>query len=413
MRILDWLRGEVSGLKKLVPDIRDLHIGELILGVYTKKYDQHILKPIFIENQFGLNVCSFEAWANALAVYFGQPVSVRWLVAKAWQQGLCQRTGYAELRSGAKVAQKWGIVFEKDCPSDESLSWEEFVKVDFTKLDPIAKDHRIGSYYFVDNESDYYKAIDNGYAVVLGRYWTGKFDEGWVLNPDRKASSAHATLGVGYKDKLTIEANSYGTTWGDKGLFRTPMSQLQKDIDTFGAIAVTPVPYTPKDIIIRGLWDQVKELQNMIKSNLARNRFYETALKLYREGAILSPDNIMLGCGYAVTAVWNKAFPDDKVYHTGTSSWWDWLKSSNKFEAVFEAEPDCIIISPTPAIPPQSPLKNGHIGVVGRNKAPDGSYWIMSNNSLTGKWDAHWTVKSWNAYYQDHGKIKTNYYKLK
>jgi hypothetical protein len=81
------------------------------------------------------------------------------------------------------------------------------------------------------------------------------------------------------------------------------------------------------------------------------------------------------------------------------------MKKSDLWEEILEPEAGCVVVYPTGAIPPQSPLKNGHIFICGKNNSPDGTKWLMSNNSTTGKWDAHWTLKSAHSYYHGYGKI--------
>lgn len=414
--IIRLFQSEATGLLRRIPHPKDLHFKELLLGEYKRKHDLKILAPIFIENQYGLEVCSFEAWANALAVYYGEPISARWLVAKAWQQGWCRRNGLAQLKAGGDVARKFGFVLEKDLPSDETMSWDDFVNIDFKKFDPIAKERTIGSYYWIDTPSEYLQAIDEGYPTVLGRYWTNKFDENWTLNPERKSNMAHSTLGAGYdfrkiKSGVTVEPNSWGTTWGDKGFFRCPLEQLRNDLDDYGGIAVTKVKYTPKDIKRGFLKKQLLDLQNMLKSMQAQEQFYKTCKGLL--GTTISwddPKTIIdeqeLGCGFAMTRAYNKAFPDKKVSYTGTGAWWEGMKKDKaNFNEILDFKPCAILVFPTPAIPKQSPLSNGHIFVIGKKKAEDGSYWLMSNNSKTGKWDAHWTLKEALQHYKIEGMI--------
>ena len=52
-------------------------------------------------------------------------------------------------------------------------------------------------------------------------------------------------------------------------------------------------------------------------------------------------------------------------------------------------------------------VSNGHCGVLGESGI------IYSNNSRTGKWDSHWTLGEWIAYYRDKGGFKLYFYSLK
>lgn len=408
-QILYWLTGEVDGLLRKVPHPKDLHFRELLLGEYKRKSDTALLKPLFPENQYGLSVCSFEAWANALSVYFGEPVSVRWLTAMTWWRGECNRGGTAQLKAGGDTARKYGVVFEKDLPSDETMSWDEFVSIDIEKYKKIAEANKIGSYYWIDTIGEYYMAIDQGYAIVLGRYWTGKFDENWTLLPDRKSNMAHATLGAGYLKDKTTELNSWGTSWGKSGFFACPIEQLQRDIDEFGAIAITPIKYTPKAVKVKSLLEQMSFLKDKIKNMLnASNILYGTAKGLL--GTNLRPDLQPLACAGSVSAVIHKAFDED-INIIGTGEMYDYLCKSPKFEKIEEPEKGCIIISPTAQIPQDSPLEHGHVGIYGQYNAPDGTPYIMSNNSETHVWDTQFTHRKWLDYYHIYGKIPVYYFR--
>jgi hypothetical protein len=421
-----WWNCRKSGLLDLVDDARDLHIRDLFGATpYVRKNNERILAPIFEKDQLGHENCSFQTASRTLSVYFGYNISARFLVAIAWREGYCGKNGMAQLRNWAIVARKWGAVMEEECPSDESLPWNEYVAVDFKNLEPLAK--KIGSFWRVDTIDELLECIDRGYAVAIGRDWRSSYNQGggfkapWIITTALKKLGflvgGHATAVVGYSflklsKGITIEKNSYSDRWGDNGFFFCELEALKDDMKKYGAFAITPVPYTPKDIVIKEKQTLLDKLKRQLEAMSNQNKLYQTALDLYKQGAILSQHNITLGCGYAMTAVWNKAFPDKKINWTGTSDWWAWLKKSDLWEEVLEPEAGCVIISPTPAIPPQSPLKNGHIGIVGKNKAPNGGLYVMSNNSNTGKWDAHWDTVRWDDYYHKYGKIKTSYFKL-
>jgi hypothetical protein len=204
--IIKWFTKPNNGLRPLIEDVRDLHFKELLFGEYEKKATSKRLAPIFIENQYYLQVCSFEAWANALAIYFGKPVSVRYLVSKAWQQNLCEKYGGANLRSGGLIAKKFGVVFEVDCPSDERMTWEDFIDIDFHNLDELASKNKIGSFYRVDTPSDLLQSIDRDYAVVIGRDFRVpyNFQAPYLINRTGNYIGPHGTVCVGYDNDCLL-----------------------------------------------------------------------------------------------------------------------------------------------------------------------------------------------------------------
>jgi hypothetical protein len=51
-------------------------------------------------------------------------------------------------------------------------------------------------------------------------------------------------------------------------------------------------------------------------------------------------------------------------------------------------------------------VSNGHVGIVGENEQ------IMSNNSKTFKWDAHYTFATWRQRYVVEGRFPMNFYRV-
>jgi len=263
-----WLkaRQQPSGLLPLKKDDRDLKIEAVLggwFGTYKPLYKSRRLTPTFTKHQRNRSNCSFQSGSNVLAIalviqsQIGEEISARYITAKAYQQGLCGVHGWADIRSFLKVAQKFGCCSEAECPSEEYLSWNQYVNIDFSKLDKLAKNRKIGSYYKINNIGDYYRAIDAGHGVALGRNWLsgmnqgGGFSHPWILPRTGYSVGGHATCGVGYDTnykniEVSDELNSYGKEWGDNGYFYCPTKDLARDIAQYGAYAITDVIYTPK-----------------------------------------------------------------------------------------------------------------------------------------------------------------------
>jgi hypothetical protein len=258
-----------SGLLPLEDDERDLQLGALFSFGYTPKQERVKLNPVDYKDQKTRSNCSFQSYAAAKGIQEQRPMSARYLTAKAYKEGLCGWDGWADLRSGAKVLQKWGCVDESELISDESISFSQYITVDFSKLDPLAVKGKIKSYWFSKNVDDVIRAIDEGFAVVIGRQWltgmnqSGGFRYPWILERKGSQVGGHATTVIGYdlnynNRKVDVELNSYSKNWGDNGLFYCPIDEagkadLANDIALYGAVAFLDIDYlkaiTTEDII--------------------------------------------------------------------------------------------------------------------------------------------------------------------
>ena len=409
-----WWNCHTSGLEEFVEDVRDLDIRDLFgdVGAYKPKYTRRDLAPVFEKDQLRKENCSFQTASRVLSVYFGENVSVRWLVAKAWQQGLCNENGGAQLRNWCKVAQKYGVMFEKDLPTDDSLPWAKYVDLPFAELDPLAAKNKIGSYYRVRNVDEYLKCIDEGYAVALGRYWYssynrgGGFTEPWILTTKTKEkgfkTGAHATAGIGYDltKGTDIEANSYSNRWGDKGFFYCELDQLQQDMNTYGGYAITKVPYTPKEVKL-GLMAQALDLLSQLVEMLKKK---EMSLKDIIEKYIgqdaspkdLAPDR--LACAETVTTILKEYLAQKDINFPvilGTADLYKTLLSRTDLFKKLE-EPVTGIWAGDIVISPTDGDNIGHTGFY--LNATD----IVSNSSLepnSGKFIHNYTRTTWRNYY--------------
>ena len=141
-------------------------------------------------------------------------------------------------------------------------------------------------------------------------------------------------------------------------------------------------------------------------------RLYQSAFKSI--GQNLAPGNEMLGCAISMCAVYNRAFPEkEPLRFVNTTQWYDYMKAHPElFKPLLWPEPKCIRVNPTEHIPAGSPLKHGHIFVVGKKLADDKTYYTMSNNSQRGVWDTQWTNGEADDYYVRHGKIPSYYFRV-
>lgn len=111
------------------------------------------------------------------------------------------------------------------------------------------------------------------------------------------------------------------------------------------------------------------------------------------------------GCAESVTEILNKAVGFPII--TGTWTLNDYLMRHAKWVPTQHPKPGDIIISPTGTSKKgkKAPFV-GHVGIMGDNGI------IMANDSYTGKWSAHYTLKTWKERYEDKGGYPTYYYTL-
>lgn len=137
--------------------------------------------------------------------------------------------------------------------------------------------------------------------------------------------------------------------------------------------------------------------------------------KMYLEsykvlGDDVSPDDVAednLGCMESVSMIVRKARPDIKFpIILSTIKGYEYFSKSPHFRRIYKLKKGAIIINVTGT--GNGKVSNGHVGICGMRTAPDGSVWIMSNNSWTGRWDAFYTEKTWNKYYRDLGGMETH-----
>lgn len=267
LQIIKLLGKNPSGLLPLKEDERDFKIGSIwdFFGGYTPKQEVKEIKTISVKDQKRLSNCSFQAATVQKEIDEDVILSARYLTAKAYQQGLCGRGGWADMRSGQIVLNNWGCCKEKDCPSNSNLSWNDYVNINFTKLDPLAEEHKTKTYWKIQNVDELLKAVDEGHAVTVGIPWYSGFNQGggfkspWII---RQAVgylvSGHALCSIGYKPELVTVQNSYSANWGDKGKLYITRAFLNIYIRKYGAYANLDVEYdkilTGEDLIEKYDW---------------------------------------------------------------------------------------------------------------------------------------------------------------
>ena len=180
--------------------------------------------------------------------------------------------------------------------------------------------------------------------------------------------------------------------------------------------------------IIKFVFFNMDDSKNEVKEPADLDVPHETpivnlnALHLYNTGKIslgrrLTLDSsvpINLGCAQAVSKVlYDTKFTSiPKRGLSGTASLLKWCEENpSLFEKLDEPEKGCVIISPTGK---GNGVTRGHTGILGElGKMMPDDYAIMSNNSITGKWDTQWSLTRWKDFYGVYGGLPVHYFRLK
>ena len=215
-----------------------------------------IVGNIPIWDQGELGSCSSHAWLRmrlALGL-IEQSTSLPMLsrlyhyVRERMLEGTVTEDSGAMLRDGGKVLTVQGACEETLYPYDIS----KFTTLPTTQEDTNATKYKASSYYSINTLTGIKQCLATGYPVVFG---TTVYEEIEQIGPDGflklpTASSqvlgGHAICIVGYKNASAVSklvgvvrrkptskgyfivANSWGTSWGDKGYFYVPYEYLTK-----------------------------------------------------------------------------------------------------------------------------------------------------------------------------------------
>lgn len=115
------------------------------------------------------------------------------------------------------------------------------------------------------------------------------------------------------------------------------------------------------------------------------------------------------GCAEAVSVVLRHALPElDFPIITYTPTLLKYLEESKSFSEVWTPAPGAIVIAATGT--GNGSVSNGHTGFIGRKKAPDGSFWVLSNNSYNGKLQVTHSLNQFIRYYEGKGGMKVRFF---
>ena len=121
----------------------------------------------------------------------------------------------------------------------------------------------------------------------------------------------------------------------------------------------------------------------------------------------VAPDEF--GCAETVNEIYKKAFGSyiETPGISTTKIFAAMVDRQDKFVRLTDPEPGNIIISPTGFSNfPNTPIKNGHVGIFGKDLK------IMSNSSSTGKFQENYTLDTWIERYRVNGGYPIYYFKV-
>ena len=91
---------------------------------------------------------------------------------------------------------------------------------------------------------------------------------------------------------------------------------------------------------------------------------------------------------------------------SSTIELFEYLAKSPSWKTVPLPQYGDIILSVT-----KSESNRGHCGIVGKRNAEDMTAWIMNNDSRSGKWEASYSVGSWQRYFGSKKGLSTLFFR--
>lgn len=163
-------------------------------------------------------------------------------------------------------------------------------------------------------------------------------------------------------------------------------------------LSIKAKPKVP-DPVVKDLSFMVLERVTVEKS--PREKLYDVAVSCL--GIDASPNDVApdeLGCAESVNEVVFKAFGEyiETPGLSTTKLFAAMVDRADKYVRVLDPEPGNIIISPTGfSTLANTPIKNGHVGIFGKNQI------IMSNSSSLGTFIENYTLDTWIERYRKQG----------
>lgn len=244
---------EPSGLipSKDDRDFQTKNLGWSLFG-YSPKATRKVNQTLSVKNQKNFNTCVFNGSVTIHEPNENVKLSVRYLVAKAKQEGLINGTGFTDIRTAFKMMQKYGVPEESILPDNNNGDWNAYANVDTKPYDESASKRKIQSYWSVSSRDDILKLLDEEKLLGTGIQWYNGFNQGggfswpWVITRIIGwLVGGHFVTIKGYDlnyqgRKVYVCQNTYGSLWGDNGDYYIDMNYL--DRNHFGVYTILDVP---------------------------------------------------------------------------------------------------------------------------------------------------------------------------
>ena len=246
------------------PDPRNYNISQFIPGEDTIKDSEFMLsfpKTQIIIDQGSIGACVGHAFIMAKQILEYMHTN-KWIDFDPFvTYGTRFEGDYTGIgmipHQGAKALYKEGAFFRRDFDKRQEMPMLQDTVETWKKNNPDkvkkALDYRISGYSYVNDENSIKKALKNNMPVAVSYPIYSSFyktkDDGIVPVPKSKENLTgyHEMLIVGWTNRYWIVVNSWGTSYGLKGMYLIP---FENKFDTAIAVSdtITPSTYKAKEI---------------------------------------------------------------------------------------------------------------------------------------------------------------------
>lgn len=216
-------------------DIRDYRLAAAALTT-VKLPESYMLEPARIKCQGSHPTCVAHALSSLVEYFNLRDSGFNYLFSTDFIYGCRTDDDYLGegmyLRDGLKVIQKYGDVRHSQLPGNTDVpTARKKVFADFENLAIEALPNRISTYYRISSLNELKYAIYTGGPVPANMKWfTSAYAslDGIYHYTNTEIKSYHAVLIIGWTKDYLIVQNSWGITWGRKGLFYVPIDKIDE-----------------------------------------------------------------------------------------------------------------------------------------------------------------------------------------